>query len=133
MKQLVAPGRIGIVRIEEDRRENAAAEIVTPVRRKCRPSSLSKNLDAVGAEIQPDLAVVLDHAADVPLERLALLVDESAPASGPGCMRSSTRSLVGDEAVVDEELLVIGDVEGAAPRNDSGIKMARDNMMQILR
>ena len=90
-KQLVSPGRIGIVGIQKDRREAPAANrsaggaemqtVVTLVDR-----------DAVVPDVHANLALVLDHSADMPHQRLALGI-EDLPQLLPGLVRNVTRSL----------------------------------------
>jgi hypothetical protein len=75
VEQLIALGRVGLVRVEEDGRELAAGE-PDPGPPEPQPVFALDDLYVFGSEVQPDLAAVLDDAADMPLEGLTPLVPE---------------------------------------------------------
>ena len=109
VEQLVLLGRVGLVRVEEDGRELAAGELA-PGAAERQPVVALQHLHVLVPEVQAGLPAVVDHAGDVPLERLVVLVPEEAELLGRVDPQLDPLA-VGDEPLVDEQLLAVADVE----------------------
>ena len=120
VEQLVAPRRVAL-RADRERcvvkppppRSHAGSPEMQPV-------VAFKNLDAVGAQVQPDLATVVDHPADVPLQAIAVLIlDRAELLSWVGHQFDSIA--LGDELPVDVSSSV-GSRRPGLSRIDKGIR-----------
>ena len=116
-EELVAAGRIGVVGVEEDRREGPAGEPhVGPP--EAEAVVALEDLDVLGAEVEADRPAVVDHPADVPAERLAPLVAERPELLGRVDPQLDPLAVV-EESVVDEELRPVADVDRLAGRPEA--------------